>query len=321
MTLIERRTRPTRDTIVVSGSVGALAAAALAVLAWWPAPGGHHHGSGALGVAGYIAMWLAMVIAMMLPTSTPMVLALHRLGRDRRGRATVLGGAGIGYLAVWAMAGVVAAVADLGARSALEDVARMPAMTAGTPMGPDPRADALARTVGGLVVLLAGVMALTPLTTRCLRACQSPVGFVARHWNGSGDRWRQAIRIGASYGVSCLGCCAALMTVLVLFGMQDLLLMLGLAAVMAWQKHARYGIVVARIAGGAMILGGGIAALTFTSIAVTARSRKLTTSNGAGAASGIHSSALRTPPPIKFAGSVPTSVSRRAAASAHQAKG
>lgn len=55
---------------------------------------------------------------------------------------------------------------------------------------------------------------------------------------------------------------AALMAVLVVVGMQDLVLMLALAAaVMAWQKHARYGVIVARIAGIAMILGGGIVAL------------------------------------------------------------
>lgn len=159
------------------------------------------------------------------------------------------------------MAGAAAAVADLGVRAALDSATGMGAMAPGMSMAPDPRAEALARTVSSIVVLLAGVVALTPLTTRCLRACRSPVGFVARHWTGAGDRWRQALRIGASYGASCLGCCAALMAVLVVVGMQDLVLMLALAAVMAWQKHARGGVAVARVAGVLMIVAGGVVAV------------------------------------------------------------
>jgi predicted metal-binding membrane protein len=260
VTLIARRCLA-RDTVVVAGSVIALALTALAVLVWWPVSGGHHHGAGVAGVGGYVAMWLVMVVAMMLPTSLPMVLALYRLGRDRGGRTTVFSAAGAGYLAVWAAAGVVAAVVDLGVRAALDRTTGVGAMAAGMPMTPDPRVDALARTVGGVIVLLAGVLALTPMTTRCVRACRSPVGFVARYWTGSADRWRQALRIGASYGASCLGCCAALMVMLVVVGMQDLVLMLALAAVMAWQKHSRHGVVVARVAGVAMIVGGGIVAV------------------------------------------------------------
>ena len=60
---------------------------------------------------------------------------------------------------------------------------------------------------------LAGGYQLAPVNLRCLRGCRRPAGFVARGWHGR-HPVRELFRIGTAYGLSCVGCCWALMPVM-----------------------------------------------------------------------------------------------------------
>ena len=55
----------------------------------------------------------------------------------------------------------------------------------------------------------------TPLKATCLRACQTPADFLVRHWRTG---TLGALRLGLDHGLYCLGCCWALMAVLVAAG-------------------------------------------------------------------------------------------------------
>ena len=166
----------------------------------------------------FLAGWMLMSTAMMLPTALPLVALLERAG----GSPCALVGA-LAFLAVWFSLGPAIWLAS---------------STVAGLWGPETTEAALFR---GAALIIAGVYQLSPLARRCLDACRRPFGFLARHWGATGSRLSDAAAIGAAYGFSCVGCCAALMVVMVLVGCTDLAWMLALGLVMALQKHAPFG--------------------------------------------------------------------------------
>lgn len=100
---------------------------------------------------------------------------------------------------------------------------------------------------------VAGIYQLSPLTGRCLRACRSPHGFLHRHWSGRPNKRMQAWRIGIDYGISCIGCCAALMLVMCAVGMANPLWMVLLGVLNGLPKFIRHGRAVAIATGWALL--------------------------------------------------------------------
>lgn len=184
----------------------------------------------------FMAMWLTMVAAMMLPTIAPMVLAHHMVVRAR-GEGWLPTAIFIaGYLAVWSAIGIVPLLAFLGFRALMDP----------TPGWVTP--------VAGIVLVVAGMYQFTPWKGTCLKACRTPLNFIMTHDFGRGSRG--AARAGASHGAWCLGCCWALMSVLVVVGLMNLVWMAGLALVFLLEKNWRRGVAVSRIAGtGVALLG------------------------------------------------------------------
>jgi predicted metal-binding membrane protein len=184
----------------------------------------------------FIAMWLAMMAAMMLPTVAPMVLA-HHMVISARGEGWLPTAVFVaGYLAVWTAIGLLPLLAFLGFRNLMDP----------TPGWVTP--------VAGIVLLAAGIYQFTPWKGACLKACRSPLNFIMTHDFGRGSR--AAVRAGASHGAWCLGCCWALMSVLVVVGLMNLVWMAGLALVFMLEKNWRRGVAVSRIAGtGVALLG------------------------------------------------------------------
>src|SRR5689334_7957093 len=157
----------------------------------------------------FMAMWLSMMVAMMFPTVAPIVLA-HRMVVQQRGEGWIPTAAFmVGYLVVWAAVGVVPLVALL--------------VFAHVAAGP------WTAWVGGGALILAGVYQFTPWKGTCLKACRSPLSFVIQHDFGQG--WRSAVRAGISHGAYCLGCCWALMAVLVVVGLMNLTWMAAIALI------------------------------------------------------------------------------------------
>ncbi len=179
----------------------------------------------------FLGMWLSMMVAMMFPTIGPVVLA-HRMVVRQRGETWLSTGAFVlGYLAVWTAIGLV----PLGALLAFRTLA----VGAGS-------APWLPLLAGGILVL-AGVYQFTPWKGACLRACRSPLGFILTHDFRSGSRG--AFRAGLIHGAYCLGCCWALMSVLVVVGLMNLVWMAALAAVFLAEKNWRHGRALTRVAG------------------------------------------------------------------------
>jgi predicted metal-binding membrane protein len=104
--------------------------------------------------------------------------------------------------------------------------------------------------VGAALLLVAGAYQLTPIKQACLRACQSPLGFLM-------SRWRTgvagAFRMGVAHGALCVGCCWALMLLLFVGGVMNLAVIAVLTAVVAFEKLTPFGAQGARISGVVLI--------------------------------------------------------------------
>lgn len=207
-----------------------LALWALALLAWawsWRAAAAMGGMSMAPPLAPYLLAWTVMMVAMMFPAVAPVVSLYGRAAAA--GRVAPLPVFVAGYLAVWATAGLPGWLA-----------ARWLA-------GPVGEGAAWAGRSAGLILLVAAAYQLTPLKDVCLRHCRTPLGFFLHH-GGDLRRPLGAARAGATHGLYCLGCCWALMLVLVAFGGMHLGWMLGLAALIYAEKNFPGGERLARLA-------------------------------------------------------------------------
>lgn len=154
-------------------------------------------------------MWAVMMVGMMTPSVTPMVLLYALVGRKARMDGKPFAPTGwffAGYVFVWVFFSIVATICQwLLASMALLN----PMMAAGS------------STVGGLVLILAGLYQWTPLKEACLRQCQVPIAFLSSHGGFRSDPFG-AMRLGIDHGVYCLGCCWALMALLFVGGVMNI---------------------------------------------------------------------------------------------------
>ena len=188
----------------------------------------------------FVASWGVMMTAMMLPSALPMI-GLY--GATQRGNAaTRADGAPVAvftlvYLVVWAATGVPVYLAHAA-------LMRLPAR-------------GLAYAIA-VILVAAGVFQCSPLKQACLRACRSPLGFLLGYWRAG--RWGSLV-LGWRHAWYCVGCCWALMLVLVAAGAMGLPWVLLITAVVAAEKLLPGGEWIARVSGGALAILGVVVAV------------------------------------------------------------
>jgi predicted metal-binding membrane protein len=176
----------------------------------------------------WLAAWTAMMAAMMLPSTAPIVL-LYGL-RSSTLHSTLLMA---GYVLVWAVVGLAAYGISMRIM--------------------DPGDGAVAA-----VLLVAGVYQLTPVKSACLKRCRTPLDFLVAHWrNGR----LGAFRLGAEHGAYCVGCCWALMAVLVVAGAMGLVWVIAIALAVAAEKLLPAGPWLGRIGGIGLLVAGIVVAV------------------------------------------------------------
>jgi predicted metal-binding membrane protein len=145
----------------------------------------------------------------------------------------------------------------------------------------------LVDTIFGVVLILSGLYQFSPLKTKCLGYCDSPMSFFMRRWrNGV---WG-AVRMGTYHGLYCLGCCWPYFLLMVALGWMNLLWMGLFAAIIFGEKiWSRYGIWVARITGtGFAIIG------LFTMVGIiTLQNNASTSSSSSSSSSNISSENMK----------------------------
>lgn len=201
------------------------------------------------GAAVFLAAWIVMMAAMMLPAVVPMVLIFASAQARRERSVAVPTWIFIaGYMLVWlAAGGLVYVLVELGSAIA-------------TRLGPADRA-IWAPLALGATLLAAGLYQFTPIKHVCLSHCRSPLAFAAQHWR---EGHLGALRMGLRHGSYCLGCCWALFAVLVAAGVMSLGWMLLLTLLVFVEKVLWRGSVgsavigVALIALGLAVAGGAV---------------------------------------------------------------
>ena len=184
-------------------------------------------GAMGLGLVAFVPVWTLMMAAMMLPSVTPAATLYARTVRGNR--AARIAGLVAGYLAVWAVAGLPA-----------YGLARFAGWLAGGHPGG-------AQAAAVAVFALCGVYQLSPFKDRCLAHCRSPLGLLM-HYGSYRGRLR-APRVGFHHGGFCLGCCWALLLILVAVGVMNVLAMVGLAVLVLAEKTWSRGPAAGRLAG------------------------------------------------------------------------
>lgn len=177
------------------------------------------------------AMWAVMMIGMMLPSAAPAVFLYasgDRRNADERVPARAFAFAA-GYLVVWTGFSLVATAVQLGlARASLLS----------------PMMELRSHWLGGGLVLIAGVYQLTPWKRKCLECCRCPVDDTG------------AFQAGMRNGISCLGCCWALMLLLFVGGVMNLWWLSALTIFVVLEKLTPHCCQAARLSGALLLVAG-----------------------------------------------------------------
>jgi predicted metal-binding membrane protein len=199
----------------------------------------------------FVGGWTLMVVAMMLPTTLPLIALFRGIVRKRPDSLQLVVMLLAGYIGVWAGFGLIVHLGDWG----LHSLVRMSSwMTA----------NGWAIVAGTLV--LAGVYQFTSLKYRCLDECRSPYSFVMGHWRGLSPRG-ESLKLGIHHGLYCVGCCWSLMLLMFAVGHGSLAWMFLLGVVMGAEKNLSWGRKLARPLGIVLITWGiTLPVLTLTGI-------------------------------------------------------
>ncbi|HET6795240.1 MAG TPA: DUF2182 domain-containing protein [Acidimicrobiales bacterium] len=215
---------------------------AVASLAWAAVVAYARHmgnGRGTMGLAlgAFVTMWAGMMSAMMLTAVSPVASLYARTITQHRARRLALFVGG--YLVAWAATALPAYY-----------LLRLVDHFAGG-------SDAAMRNIAVGVLVLTGVYQLTPLKSRCLRHCRSPLAQLLHYGNVRG-RARE-LKVSLHHAGYCLGCCWALMALFGVFGVMNVWAMVGLAAVVLAEKAVPYGESIGRAVGvAALVLALGV---------------------------------------------------------------
>lgn len=166
----------------------------------------------------FLACWQIMTIAMMLPSSMPMVYMTVHAGRQQKHPRVIPMVFLAGYAVIWTAFALAAFMGDTLIHLLVHNWLWLylhPWL------------------IGAVTFALAGGFQFSPLKERCLKQCRSPFSFFVRYYRkGTGAAWR----LGLRHGLFCLGCCWALMLVMFGLGVSSLVWMALLTGVMVIEK-------------------------------------------------------------------------------------
>jgi predicted metal-binding membrane protein len=180
------------------------------------------HGPGVIAIQ--VAGWTLMLVAMMLPTTLPLVSLFYGMTAQRPNRVRLVALLVTGYLGIWAAFGVLVHMGDLALHNIADQVVWLNNH----------------HLIAAATLILAGLYQFSPLKYKCLDKCRSPLSFIMEHWRGRRDQARSFL-LGVHHGLFCIGCCWALMLLMFGVGAGSFSWMLLLGGVMAIEKNMPWG--------------------------------------------------------------------------------
>ncbi len=183
-----------------------------------------------IAAAEFLAMWVTMMTAMMLPSLMPMLWRYRRAVATTRHLDALTGCVGLGYFAVWSVLGIFA----FAAQSFVSD------MTLRWPM------------VAGCIVVITGALQFSDWKARHLKCCRAERPCCERLPADFSTAWRCGIRLG----VHCAHCCIGLTLSLLAIGLMDVRAMALVTAAISVERLAPDGLRAARFIGGILLVIG-----------------------------------------------------------------
>jgi len=160
------------------------------------------------GLPVFLAGWIVMLTAMMLPSELNYIGAFAGMLKGRgtaapeRTKLVVSFISGYGF--AWIAYGLIAYFLDALVRAV------SPGFIAWNRGGP---------YLAGAVLIAAGFFQISSLKHVCLTGCRSPLSFFAIHWRAGN---KGAVEMGFRHGLVCVGCCWAMMGVMFAVGAMSL---------------------------------------------------------------------------------------------------
>lgn len=186
----------------------------------------------------FLAGWLLMTVAMMLPTTFPLITLFNRMIIRKPYAGFLLVSLISGYLLSWLTVGIVA----LGLLWGIEQFQHNSSFIQ-------------SNTWSILLLLLAGTFQFSSLKYTCLDKCRSPFGFIHKYWHGR-NGLTESFRIGLYHGLFCVGCCWALMLLMFAVNTAGLVWMLFLTLFMTVEKNFSWGRFFSMPLGAVLIISG-----------------------------------------------------------------
>lgn len=164
--------------------------------------------------------WVFMLFAMMMPAAGPFVEQF----RLRSNRKDDLAASLFGYLAIWALFGLIAYFSDLGIHRLAES----------------PLLQGHAWVFGSSALVLAASYQFTSTKNRFLKDCCYPSDFIQSRWRSQAGRF-SALCLGLGYGKSSVGSCWAVMLLMFALGLGNVIWMVAFALVMVVESLSEWG--------------------------------------------------------------------------------
>ncbi len=188
----------------------------------------------------FLLCWQVMIVAMMLPSSMPMLTLVVYAGRRYHRPVAIPLAFLAGYGAIWTAFAAAAFILD----TLVHRIVTLWPWLAVHPW-----------LIGAVMFVIAGLFQFTPLKARCLTASRTPRRFLLHHYcRGVESAWE----LGLRHGVVCLGCCWALMLVMFGVGVGSLAAMAALTSVMVIEKAVPGGNRLSPLVGLALFLLAGL---------------------------------------------------------------
>jgi len=179
---------------------------------------------GEWSVTGFLLvglMWMAMTLAMMLPSAAPMIYTYAEIADTAARKHEKVVSPFVltaGYAAVWFGFAATATLAQF----ALTEAALL-----------NPSMASASGLFSGAVFIVAGVYQFSALKNACLIQCRSPFPFFFTNWQTTP---RGVFRLGLKQGLFCFGCCWAMMLVMFAVGIMNVVWMAALGVLMTVEK-------------------------------------------------------------------------------------
>jgi predicted metal-binding membrane protein len=166
----------------------------------------------------FLACWQVMIVAMMLPSSMPLVYMMVHASRRQRHPLATQAAFLAGYAGIWTAFACMAFMTDSLLHWLVSNWFWLYLHS---------------WLIGAATFAIAGGIQFSPLKEHCLKQCRSPLKFFIRYYRkGVGASWQ----LGLRHGVFCLGCCWALMLVMLGIGVGSIVWMAVLTGLMVVEK-------------------------------------------------------------------------------------